>query len=89
MADFQLADRVQAVAVERIRLAPAGDMALELDLSDGSVLAPRRLVIATGAEAPVLPGWVRAIEDPYPADALQHSHNLDLGACPGLAGQHR
>ncbi len=86
--DFQLADRVQAVAVERIRLAPSGDDAMELDLSDGSVLAPRRLVIATGAEAPVLPDWVQAIEDPYPADALRHSQSLDLGACRGLVGQH-
>jgi cation diffusion facilitator CzcD-associated flavoprotein CzcO len=86
--DFQLADRVQAVAVEGIRLAPSGDDAMELDLSDGSVLAPRRLVIATGAEAPVLPDWVQAIEDPYPADALRHSQSLDLGACRGLAGQH-
>lgn len=88
VAEFQLDDRVQAASLERIRLAPAGDAPMELALSDGSLLTARRLVVATGADVPVLPDWVRAIEDPYPADALRHSQHIDLSTCCGLGGQH-
>ncbi|AFY27589.1 FAD/NAD(P)-binding protein [Cyanobium gracile] len=88
VADFQLTGRVQAAAAEEIRLPPSGDAAIELTLSDGSVVAAQRLVIATGADAPVLPGWVGAIAGPHPPEALQHSQALDLAACHGLTGQH-
>ncbi len=86
VAEFQLADRVQATTLEQIRLASDGD--LELALGDGSLLTARRLVIATGADAPVLPSWATAIREPYPAEALQHSRHIDLSRCRALDGQH-
>ena len=88
VAEFQLADRVQAASLERIRLASAGDGSMELVLGDGSLLMARRLVVATGADAPVLPHWATAIREPYPAEALQHSQHIDLSTCRDLEGQH-
>jgi len=88
VADYQLGGQVQAASAQQIRLGQAGPALLELVLSDGAVVAARRLVIATGAGAPVLPSWVRTIAGSHPAQALQHSQAIDLAACQGLRGQH-
>ncbi len=86
--EFQLAERVQAVSVAQIQLGPARPASLQVTLSDGALIQPRRLVLATGMGEPVLPSWVTRIASPYPAEALQHSQTLDLATCHGLLGQH-
>ncbi|MCP9928797.1 FAD/NAD(P)-binding protein [Cyanobium sp. CH-040] len=87
--DFQLAGQVQPVSVEEIHLdADRRPGSLRLGLSDGSRIQARRLVIATGPGEPALPTWVQRITGAYPAEALQHSHAIDLAACRGLQGQH-
>lgn len=86
--EFQLVKQVQAASVQQIYLDQAKPASMEVRLSDGSVVRPRRLVIATGVGVPVLPGWVHAITAGYPAEALQHSQTIDLDTCVGLRGQH-
>jgi hypothetical protein len=90
--DFQLADRVEPLALEQIQLPGPGrgrgSAFLRLGLSDGSQLRARRLVIATGLGEPLLPPWVDRIAAAYPEEALLHSQAIDLAACHGLEGQH-
>jgi cation diffusion facilitator CzcD-associated flavoprotein CzcO len=88
VSDFQLAEQVEPVSLEEIHLDADSPGSLQLGLSDGSQIQARRLVIATGPGEPVLPGWVHRIAGAYPAEALQHSHTIDLAACRGLQGQH-
>ena len=64
--EFGLAGQVQACSVEDLRPAGSARDPLQLRLSDGSQIAARRLVVATGAGAPVLPEWVKQIPRPYP-----------------------
>jgi cation diffusion facilitator CzcD-associated flavoprotein CzcO len=85
--EYQLADQVQPAALEQIQLEAHRPGTLHLGLSDGSRIQARRLVIATGPGEPVLPGWVERIAAGYTAEALQHSHTIDLAACRGLQGQ--
>jgi len=85
--DFDLDQQVEPAAVVHVQLSRNPREPLTLGLSDGTSLRARRLVVATGAGAPLRPAWVEALGDGHPPWALAHSARIDLHRCPGLAGQ--
>ena len=86
--EFDLANAVEPLTVESVELGQSQRDPLELTLSDGTQQEARHLVLATGPATPVLPSWMNELEDgAHPTSALQHSQDVDFGACADLDGQ--
>ncbi|WP_448571415.1 FAD/NAD(P)-binding protein [Trichothermofontia sp.] len=76
---WQLADRVIPASVQALTVLTQGRKpSFCLTLGDGRLLRARRVVLAIAGGRPQFPDWVQRISTPYPADRLQHSHQIDL-----------
>ncbi|WP_448560571.1 FAD/NAD(P)-binding protein [Trichothermofontia sp.] len=76
---WQLADRVIPASVEGLTVLTQGPRPYFcLALADGRQLRARRVVLAIAGGQPQIPAWVQHIPTPYPAERLQHSHQVDL-----------
>jgi cation diffusion facilitator CzcD-associated flavoprotein CzcO len=80
----QLQDHVVSASVAEIIVK--GQRSFELLLQDGSIVAAKRVIVATGAGKPVLPEWFEQLEgerqgkqqSKYPSDRLLHASQVDL-----------
>lgn len=76
---WQLENAVYPASVKRIEpLSHHRRSRFCLELSTGQLISARRVVIANGSGIPHLPDWVERIPNPYPADRLLHSHQIQL-----------
>jgi len=76
---WQLQDRVVSAQVEQVEpIQRQGRPRFRLTLTDGQTLIARRVVLATAGGTPHWPGWAQSLPPTYPADRLQHAHQVDL-----------
>lgn len=76
---WQLQDRVVPVQVEQVEpIHRRGRPRFRLTLTDGQTLMARRVVLATAGGTPHWPDWARSLSSAYPAERLQHAHQVDL-----------
>ncbi|NCJ07813.1 SidA/IucD/PvdA family monooxygenase [Synechococcales cyanobacterium C] len=75
---WSLQDRVMAAEVVQIEPIQQQRHRFRLWLKDGRCLLVRRVVLAGGDGALNVPGWVRSLQEDYPAERLCHSVQVNL-----------
>lgn len=83
---WELTDKVVAARVCHVQPGRWRKHRFRLVMADGRSLLVRRVVLAMGGGAPLLPEWVGDIASPYPADRLCHAGDVDLRGMT-LAGE--